>query len=351
MKKFIYIISVIALVAVIIIILVSNKRATQKITDLASQVSTDVSVQMDIVKETPINFSFMSNGTLEPERELSFVSDVTARVVNIMADEGTYVKKGQIMVQADDEMLKADFMSSEASYNALKTDLERFTNAIKQGGVTDQQLETVRSQYIAAESRYISSKRRLSDARIKAPINGMVTKRYIEVGAYLNPGARLFDIIDESQLRAWCNVTERQLQLVKKGEKVKVICNTFPEESFSGSVNFVGVKADKSLNFPVEVKISGANKKLLKAGMYVSVYFDTQTEKPGILISRNAITGSVQTAKVYVVKNGIASERDVVVGMMKDKEVEILKGLQVGDSIVVTGLINLSEGKRVRNKN
>ena len=349
MKRFISIISVVAVIAGIAMILVLNKKSTSEKTSLASQVSTAVPVKADVVRDEAFNQSFTSNGSLEPERELSFVSDVAGRVLNVYADEGTVISGGQVLVQVDDEMLRADFMASEASYNALKSDLERFTNANKQGGVTDQQLETIRTQCIAAESRYISSKRRLSDARIKAPIRGTINKRYVEVGTFLNPGARLFDIIDDSKLHVWCNVTERQVLLIKKGQKVRILCSTFPEDTFSGTITFIGEKADRALSYPVEITLNREGKSLLKAGMYVTACFDMQSEKQGIVIPRSAITGSVKNARVYVVENGTATGRDVVVGMMMDKDVEILKGLQAGDSIVVAGLINVSDGAKVRN--
>lgn len=349
MKKFITIISVIALIAVIVIVLAINKKSTEKKTELAATVSAAVPVRIDVVKEEPVNLGFTSNGALEPVRELSFVSDVAGRVVNIYADEGTVVSAGQALIQVDDEMLKADFAASEAAYKSLKDDLERFTNANKEGGVTDQQLETIRTQYIAAESRYLTSQRRLSDARVKSPIPGSVTKRYIEVGSYLNPGARLFDIIDDSQLKVWCNVTERQVLLLEKGQKVTVTCNTFPGEEYAGTITYVGTRADRSLSYPVEISIAKQDKKLLKAGMYVTVSFDVAGERKGIIIPRSAITGSVLNAKVFTVRNGVASERNVVVGAMMDKNVEVTSGLEQGDSIVVAGIINVSDGVKVRN--
>lgn len=350
MKKYISIISVIGLIALIVIILVMNKKRSLEKTQIASGASTSVTVGMDVVREEQANMSFSSNGSLEPVRELSFVSDVSGRVLEVFADEGTQVSRGQVLVQADDEMLKADFTASEAAYNALKADLERFTNANKTGGVTDQQLETIRTQFIAAESRYISSRRRLADATIKSPISGTIIKRYVEVGAYLNPGARLFDIIDDSQLKAWCNVTERQVLLLKKGQNVRIECDAFPGEVYTGIITFVGSKADRSLNYPVELSVSGREKKGLKAGMYITASFDIDADQKVIMIPRSAITGSVKNAKVYAVNEGRAVEKVVAVGSMTGNKVEILDGLQAGDSIIVSGLINVSDGVVVKNK-
>lgn len=350
MKKTIYFLGIFIIIAIIVIILIMNKKTTDAKTELATGTSAAVSVKMDVVKEASYNVSFSSNASLEAIRELTFVSDVSGRVVRILADEGTFVSKGKALIQVDDELLKADFTSSEAALNSLKKDYDRYKNANSQGGVTDQQLDNITTQLIAAESRYTSSKRRLADATIKSPISGTINKRYIEVGAYLNPGAKLFDIIDDSQLKVYCNVTEQQVLLVKKGQKVRISCNTFPDEVFNGTVTFIGEKADRTLNYPVEVTINQRDKKQLKAGMYVSSYFDMKTEKQGIIIPRNAISGSVKSANVYVVKNAIVSKKAVVVGAIIENNVEIMSGLQVGDSIVVSGIINVNEGTKVQNQ-
>lgn len=350
MKKLVSIITIIGLIALIVIILVFNRKRSFEKTQIASEATTGVTVGMDVVTEEQANMSFSSNGTLEPFRELSFVSDVSGRVLEVFAYEGTHVSKGQVLVQADEEMLKADFAASEAAYNALKTDLERFVNANKSGGVTDQQIETIRTQYIAAESRYISSRRRLADARVKSPISGTIIKRYVEVGAYLNPGARLFDIIDDSSLRAWCNVTERQVLLLKNGQNVRIKCDAFPGEEYTGTIKFVGSKADRSLSYPVEISVSGRDKKDLKAGMYITAYFDSAAEGKVIMIPRSAISGSVKNAKVYTVTGGRATEQVVTIGSMTGTRVEVLDGLHAGDSIIVSGLINVSDGVTVKNK-
>lgn len=350
MKTLKSILVLIGLIAVIVLILMLNRKRTLERTRLASEVSTVVTVGIDVVKEEQADLSFSSNGSLEAFRELSFVSDVSGRVLEVFADEGTHVSKGQVLVQADEEMLQADFAASEAAYNTLKTDLERFTNANKSGGVTDQQLEAIRTQFIAAESRYISSRRRLADARIKSPISGTVIKRYVEVGAFLNPGARLFDIIDDSQLKAWCNVTERQVLLLKKGQDVRIKCDAFPGEEYAGTITFVGSKADRSMNYPVEISVSGRDKKGLKAGMYITSYFDIASAEKAIMIPRSAIAGSVKNAKVYTVTGGRAAEKEVIVGPMTGNKVEIVSGLQAGDSIIVSGLINVSDGVSVMNK-
>ncbi|MDP4277569.1 MAG: efflux RND transporter periplasmic adaptor subunit, partial [Bacteroidota bacterium] len=256
--------------------------------------------------------------------------------------------KGSILLKVDDALLRADLEASEAAYRALKTDYERFSNVVDKGGVSTQQLDNIRTQLTAAHSRYLVSKRRFEDALVRAPISGIINDRYVEVGTYLNPGARLFDIMDETSLKLTVNVTERQVLQLKKGMAVRIGCRTFPGEIETGFISFIGQKADRSLSFPVEITLREKDK--LKAGMFTTAYFDFPSSTKGVLIPRNAINGSIQQANVFLVRNGLAEKRPVVVGDIVGRDVEVLSGLQPGDSIVTAGLINVTAGIRVQNK-
>ncbi|MBP7508996.1 MAG: efflux RND transporter periplasmic adaptor subunit [Prolixibacteraceae bacterium] len=348
MKRVINTLVIVAIIAAIVLVLRMNKKTNQQKTELASMVATAVPVQIDVVGEEVFTTDFISNGVLEPIRELSFVSDVSGRVVSIAVEKGSWVQKGQKLINIDDEMLKADFTANEASYNALKTDYERFEKAKENGGVTAQQFDNIRTQLIAAESRYIVSKRRLADATIKSPISGFINERYVEVGALLNPGAKLFDIVDDSQLKLKCSITESQVLSISKGQEVNIKTDAYPSQLYSGTISFIGKKSGMGLSYPIEIVIK--NKQELMTGQFVTADFKSVTQQKGILIPRNAVSGSVKSASVYVVKNGIAQQRDISIGNMVGKRVEVIQGLQAGDSIVVAGLIDVTDGVKVVNR-
>ena len=85
----------------------------------------------------------------------------------------------------------------------------------------------------------------------------------------------------------------------------------------------------------------------MKPGTLVTLFFGGDTTKSGILIPRRAIRGSVLAAHVFVVKNGIVRKQTVVTGNMLDEHIEIVQGIDPGDSIVVAGLVNVSDGVAV----
>lgn len=347
-KKTTYILLTLLIVGGIIGVLIMNKRSTAEKTKMVANVSTDVAAKIMVVSDSLYSSTFTSTGLLQASTELPVISNIAGQVVRIYVKEGDQVRAGKVLLQVENELLRSDAQSSKATYDALRKDYERFEKAYAQGGVTAQQLDNIRTQLVAAESRYTSSKRRLSDSSLKAPISGKINKKYVEVGSLLSPGAKLFDIIDDSALKVLCYANEKQVLGLKEGQEVSIRCDNFPGQHFAGRISFVSTRADRSLNFPVEVTLVG-EKDQLKSGMIVLVSFNSDSSKEGMLIPRRAIDGSVQAANVYVVENGVARKKEVVVGQMVGEQIEVLSGLQSGDSIVVSGLINITDGTRVRN--
>lgn len=351
MKRKIYTwLTIIVAAGLIVLALVLNKKSTKSKTAQLQTNQTAVAVQTEVVTDTLYNLKFSSNGLLQGVHDLPFLSSIGGRVIKLLAREGDQVTRGQLLVQLDVETLKADEEASRVAYEATKRDYERFSNAHKDGGVTDQQLAAIHTQMIAAEGRYIASRRRLSDASIKAPISGKIYRSYIEEGSFVNPGSKLFDIVDDSQLKVTTYVTERQRLRIRKGQEVAVTSELYPNEIIQGKVSAISGKADPGLNFPIEVTISSKSVDLYP-GMYVSISFGTEEQNRGILIPRRAIIGSIKDAHVYTVKQGIAHNTAIAAGRIVGNRIEVLSGLQKGDSIVIAGLINISHGVAVRNVN
>ena len=97
--------------------------------------------------------------------------------------------------------------------------------------------------------RLQASQRRLSDANIKSPINGIVNKKYIEVGSFVTAqGTQLFELVDVSKLKLKVNVNESHVANLKIGNQIDIKSSVFPTEKFTGKVTFIAAKADATLN-------------------------------------------------------------------------------------------------------
>lgn len=348
MKKYIGILIVVLVMAGMVLLLISNKRKIKEQTSIISAENI-VSVETVSLQTESYALDFSSNGVLQAEKELNYVSDVAGRVVTIFVDKGSHVKKGTPLLQIDSELLEADYRASLATYEALKKDEARFSRSNEAGGISGQQLDNIRTQLTAAKSRMEVSRRRLADATVKSPIEGTINMRYIELGSLIAPNVPLFDIVNNTNLKIICNVSESKVGRLSKGQSVTVTGNNYPGETFSGHINYIGIKTDRGLNYPVEIRMNRNDK--LRIGMYMKVHFSSKEARTGLLVPRNAIIGSVKSANVYVMKDGKAVKREVTLGDMVGERVEILSGLNEGDRIITSGLMNVADGAAVKSIN
>lgn len=349
MKKITTILIVAGSVALLAYVLMNNKKKNQEATDIVSQKTTEVAVRVDTIKTEKSNLSYSANGNFIPAQEIDFSAENAGRVTRILVDEGDQVRAGQTIAIIKGDRLQADYAAAEASYNNAVADLNRFESAFKTGGVTQQQLDQARLQVATAKSRMQSSGSSLGDATIKASINGIINKKHIEVGAVVNPGTPLFEIVDVSKLKMNVTVPEQVVALINKGTKVAIKASVFPDKTWEGKVAFIAPKADASLNFPVEIEVAANADSKLKAGMYGTATFSaTANEVRDVkYVSRSAFVGGVNANKVFVVREGKAQMINVVGGRIEGNRVEIISGLNDGDIVVTSGQINLIDGIQV----
>ena len=348
-RTLVTIVLVIGVVGLIGWVLTNNKKKNEAKTAGVAQTGTgDVTVRVSPVAKEALATDFGANGNFAPAQQMNFASENSGRVTRVLVDEGSYVRRGQTLAIIETDVLNIDLESAQAAYQNAARDRQRYENAYKTGGVTQQQVDQARLAVENAEARVRQARVRVGDANIKASINGIVNKRYIEPGAVVSPGTQLFEIVDVSRLKLNITVNETQVANLKLGDKVDVKASVYPDLNFGGTVTFIAPKADASLNFPVEIEIASDPGNKLKAGMYGTALFKMDNATPIITVPRAAFVGSVSSNQVFIVENGnVARLRNVIAGRVMGDKVEVLQGLKEGENVITSGQINLVEGSKV----
>lgn len=341
---------VLALIALMVVVLTRNKKANQQKMAVVSQVTTAVSVTASPVVRESINTEFSANGSFVADKRVDFSSETAGRVLRVSVDEGDYVRPGQVLAAIKADAANVDLENAQAAYdNALK-DKERFENAYKTGGVTQQQLDQARLALKNAESRLAQTRLRYNDAFVKSNISGIVNKRHIEPGSFVGVGTPLFEIVNIAKLNLRVSVNETQVGSLRLGDRVEVTATAVPDRKFSGTIKFIAVKADDALNFPVDIVLNNTADNVLKAGMYGTAIFRPQGASANIsalLVPRSAFVGSVNAGEVYVVENNTAVLKKITPGRIFGDRVEVMAGLSEGEKIITSGQINLQNGAKV----
>ena len=349
MKKVLYIVGGIAVIGLMAFILMKNKEKNDSETAVVSEKNAAIAVRIDTVKTEIPNLDYVANGTFIPSQELKFQAENSGRVVKVLVEEGDHVRIGQTLAIIKGDQLSVKVQSAQAAYNTAIADNQRYENAFKTGGVTKQQVDQAKLNLANAKAALDDARINYGDATIKSSINGIVNSKSIEPGSVVSPGTDLFELVNVSTLKLKVTVDESQIATLKVGSPIKVKASVYPDKEFNGKITFIAPKADASLNFPVEIEITNNPNNDLKAGMYGTAVFNTNSAKqaPVMMIPRTAFVGGVGNNQVFVIKEDKAFLTKIVSGRILGERVEVLSGLKEGEIVVTSGQINLTDGATV----
>lgn len=332
--------------------LASNKKKSEEEVQIVAQSNDSISVNVSKVEFRNINTDYIANGTFEASQELNFPSETSGKVLSVLVKEGSYVSAGQTLAVIRADQQSIDLSAAQAAYQNAITDNQRYENAFKTGGVTQQQLDMSRLQLKNAKAQLDHAKIRVGDTRVKASINGIINQRFIEPGSFVSPGTPMFEIVNVSSLKLRVEVDENHIINYKTGDIIKVKAGVYPDREFVGKISFIAPKATSSLNFPVDILVDNTASNELKAGMYGTAIFSSEDDelrsKPVLTVSRDAFVGGLSSGEVFVINNSKSKLTRVTIGRNFGEWVEILDGLENGDTVVTSGQINLTDDSVVK---
>lgn len=327
-----------------------NKEKQQKEVEIVASKLDEIAVNTAKLEYKDLSADFMVNGNFEPIQQMTFPSEMSGRIINVMVKEGDYVRVGQTLATIKKDAIEVDMTQAQNNLQNAIADNQRFENAFKTGGVTKQQVDNSRLQLKNSRAAVEAQGLRVRDTNVKATISGVINTRFIEPGSVVAPGTQMFEIVNVSRLKLKVAVNESEIVNLRVGQNIKVLASVLPDDEFVGKITFIAPKADASLNFPVEIEVSNNNK--LKAGMYGTAVFSTAGDaaatKAIAVIPATAFVNGVSSNTVFVVENGIAKITKIVSGRVIGEYVEVLSGLKEGAEVVTSGQINLSDGEKVR---
>jgi RND family efflux transporter MFP subunit len=287
-------------------------------------------------------------GNLNAYTELDVSAEAQGVITSLNAELGQQKSKESVIGTIDNRLKQLAVNSAKITTEKLKKDLERYKNLYLGGTATEQQLDDAQNSYDSALIQLEQAEKQLADATIKCPANGIITKKYVENGTFVNIGTAIVSIVDISRLKINLNVSEVNVYQLKHGNDVIITTSVHPGVEFSGNISYISPKGDESHNYQVEIVIPNSNQHPLKAGTFVNVKIGLPGKGNGLYFPREALQGSIFEAKVYVVSDGKAVLRNITIGRENDKSLEALTGLKEGDEVITSGMVNLSDGKAVR---
>lgn len=346
MKKIIYLILALAIIAIVIFTLKSNKETTKNRVYHYNKEEA-INVQAITLKFESINNDISYPGTFEPNKETRISADIQGKINSVLVDLGSTVKKGQAIIQLDNSLLKLQLQTVEIQIEGFKADVERYRILAEADAIQGIQLEKTDLALRSAQVQKATLLEQINKTTIKAPFNGIVTAKLTEEGAFAAPGLPLLQITDISLLKFTANVPENELNQYKMNALYTLSADVYPETTLTGKVTMIGSKSNMGNSYPVQFTVSNTADLKIKSGMFGKAGRESTDNEKHIIIPASAIVGSNIQPQVYLVKNGKAILQNITVSQRIQNKVIVSSGLVSGDIIVTNGFINLFDGANV----
>lgn len=323
------------------------------------------------------NSVLTASGYVVAQRKADVASKATGRLEHLDVEEGTMVKKGQVLarlesrdVEAALNQARADLAVAKATLWESKTDVDRKKSLVDQELVSKSEYDLAEAQYKravasveSAEARVRSAEIEVENTFVRAPFDGTVLTKNADVGEIVAPFASgnsrgtVVSMADMDSLQVEADVSESNLERVKVRQPCEITLDAFPEKRYRGEVHMIVPTADRAkATVLTKVRFMDQDDRVLPE-MSAKVTFLTEaiTEsqinaKPKITVNPNAVVDRGGKKVAFVFKDGTVSEVNVVTGGMVGSAVEVVQGLSSGDQVVLSPPANLKSGMKVKEK-
>lgn len=285
-------------------------------------------------------------GTVRAKESVDITAKVADRVAAIHFQEGKQVRKGDVLIELDNEEARADLAAAEAAERDSRSQFKRSRELFQTQALSQAQLDQLEATMLANEARVAAARSRVNDRIITAPFDGRVGLRNVSLGSLVSPGGVITTLDDLSVVKLDFAVPELFLSSLEPGLTVEARSSAYPKAAFKGRVDSVDTRVDPTTR-AIVVRASIDNRdQRLRPGMFMTLRL-VRSEGKALMLPETAIVPEDSRHFVFVVADGRAEQREVTIGRRRPGEVEILKGVTAQDVVVVDGTVNVHDGTPV----
>jgi RND family efflux transporter MFP subunit len=302
-------------------------------------------VAVSIVAPTrgPAIDAIYATGTVEPTVMLPIAPRVAGRMVELNADEGSQVRKGQVLARLDDADLASTVEELQARAGYAQSQYERIANLVRQGFMSKAELDRTRADLDAALAAVKRARSQRDYMALTAPADGLIIRRDGERGQFIPAGQAVFFLSCCAPLRVTAEVDEEDISRVHVGQKVVLRADALPGDVLDGQVAEVTPKGDPIAR-SYRVRIALADPSRVRVGMTVDANLIVAERANALLVPATA----VQRNTVWAVIQGRAHRQPVRIGVTGAGRTEVVEGLSPDARIVDSPPPDLRDGRAVR---
>ncbi len=295
-------------------------------------------------------------GELAAVHQVNVTSDVSGRVTDILFTSGSEVKAGSPLVQLFDAPEQADLANFKAQATVAQLSLDRAKQLAARQFGPQATVDQAQAAYDQANAGIAKTQAIISQKLVRAPFDGELGVRHIEVGQYLTAGTQIVTLTDLSKLYANFTVTEKDSGQLKVGQPIRVGVDAYPGRTFEGKITAIEPQiATETRNIRVQATLDNPGH-ILKPGMFATTTVVLPDKPPVLTVPETAVDYTLYGDSVFLItekkendgKTNLSAVRTFVrTGNRVGGRAEILSGLKPGDRVVAVGQLKLQSGAAV----
>ena len=305
-----------------------------------------VPVEVVSASKQTINASYAGTANLDAPNEAQVVAKSSGVMVQQLAEEGDFVRQGQVMARIDPARAQLEVQRSRATVNKLSNNFQRAQQLLAQKLISTEAHDQIRFDLESARASLNLAQLELSYTNIVAPISGMVAQRMVKQGNLVTLNMPVYRIVNTQYLEAVMNVPEREMALIKQGMTVRMQVDAIPGQVFTGRVDRISPVMDAgSGTFRVTSAFDG--QQILRAGMFgrFEVLYDSRENV--LTVPRTALLEDDTDPAGYIVRGNKAVRTALKLGYSNGEFAEVVSGLKPGDRIITAGKVAVRDGAGV----
>ena len=296
--------------------------------------SPPVPVEVSLPVRGDIFATYTGTAPIEAFAEANVIAKVDGEVRVLHVEEGDIVKKDQVLATLDGDRLRLELSESEARLRKMQRDFARNQELQAKGLISIGDFEKIQYDMEALEASYNLARLELDYTRIRAPIDGVISERYIKLGNTIKTGDQVYRVTSLDPLVAYMFIPEREFRQITA-------------EIFTASVTRVSPIVDPDTGtFKITIEMPGEDRRV-KPGMFGRMNIIYDKHENVLQVTRSAIIELAGQASLFVVEDGVGKRKNVQTGFSSDGMVEITDGLTDGENVITVGHVGLKNDAKV----
>ncbi len=340
------------LLLVSIVLLVSCKKKEEA---KIEQIRPVKAVQVETAADQ-LSKGFPAVSTQTREVELSF--RISGPLVKLTIEEGTEVKKGQLIAEIDPRDYKVALIGDEGRMNQAKAEEQRYNNLYKKGSVSLNEYDIKLANYLEAKAVYENAVNALKDTKIYAPFHGFIGKKLVENYQDVAASQTIATLLDLSKIEVRTHIPENLAIYFPQFSEYQIWFDAYPGKTFTGTLKEVGKSPDPAgypLSIYLDYEISPKAEYIIAPGLTcrVDISLSGNVDVESFIVPLSAVfegkTPDNPSVWIMDKSSNQVSKRDVKIGsLISHSSIEIQEGITSGEWIVTAGVHKLVEGQKVK---